>query len=187
MQSLARRLRATGFSIRMQGYAGVRGDPESVSASLQPAIAMADAVVAHSLGGLIALEILRSQTGASVRRVVCLGSPLQGSRVARALQERNMTWALGHSSNLLTQGCALPGPKGVEVGMIAGSTARGVGRLTRSISAASDGTVDIAETRWAGLSAHCVVPASHSGLLWSRAAACQTAYFLRHGRFLDSI
>lgn len=186
MRLLARRLTAQGYVVSVQGYAGVRKNAKLVRASLQPAFAQADAVVAHSLGGLIALEMLRAQADFPVRRVVCLGSPLQGSRVARTLRDRNLTWVLGRSSELLMQGCALPGPTSVEVGMIAGSNARGIGRMMRSISTASDGTVDIQETRWGGLADHRVVAASHSGLLFSREAACQAASFLRRGQFLDS-
>ncbi|KAG1251594.1 hypothetical protein G6F65_018284 [Rhizopus arrhizus] len=48
---------------------------------------------------------------------------------------------------------------------------------------ASDGTVALAETRLPGLSDHCVVRTSHSGLVVSPDAARQTAYFLRHGQF----
>ena len=41
----------------------------------------------------------------------------------------------------------------------------------------------VAETRLPGITDHCVVAASHSGLLFSSEAAAQTVAFLRHGRF----
>ena len=47
----------------------------------------------------------------------------------------------------------------------------------------SDGTVAVAETRLPGLADHCLVAASHTGLVFSRPAAGQAAAFLRHGRF----
>ncbi|KTF29418.1 Cob(I)alamin adenosyltransferase, partial [Xanthomonas vesicatoria] len=47
----------------------------------------------------------------------------------------------------------------------------------------SDGTVALAETRLPGLRDHCVVQASHSGLLRSPEAATQALAFLRSGRF----
>ena len=46
----------------------------------------------------------------------------------------------------------------------------------------------MARSRWKkpvcrGLAAHCVVPASHTGLVFSAHAARQAAHFLREGRF----
>ncbi|RBH04597.1 alpha/beta hydrolase, partial [Xanthomonas oryzae pv. oryzae] len=46
-----------------------------------------------------------------------------------------------------------------------------------------DGTVALAETRLPGLRDHCVMRASHSGLLRSPEAAAQALAFLRCGRF----
>jgi hypothetical protein len=46
-----------------------------------------------------------------------------------------------------------------------------------------DGTVAVAETQLDGLADHVVVPASHSGLLFSEEVARQAAAFLREGRF----
>ena len=59
----------------------------------------------------------------------------------------------------------------------------GLGSLLGAMDDASDGTVALAETRLPGLSDHCVVRTSHSGLVVSPDAARQTAYFLRHGQF----
>ena len=47
------------------------------------------------------------------------------------------------------------------------------------LQAGSDGTVGLDETRLPGLHDHCVVQASHSGLLRSPAAAQQVLAFLR--------
>ncbi|NMW24930.1 alpha/beta hydrolase, partial [Rhodanobacter denitrificans] len=46
-----------------------------------------------------------------------------------------------------------------------------------------DGTVAVEETRLAGLTAHCVVEANHTGLLFSQEVARLVAEFLRDGRF----
>ncbi len=59
----------------------------------------------------------------------------------------------------------------------------GLGSLLGAIGDASDGTVALDETRLPGLADHCVVAASHSGLVFSPEAARQTAAFLRDGRF----
>ena len=71
----------------------------------------------------------------------------------------------------------------MPVGMVAGNVARGLGRLITRFHGQSDGTVALEETRLPGLAAHCVVPASHTGLVFSTHAARQAAHFLREGRF----
>ena len=118
-----------------------------------------------------------------MRRVVCLGSPLHGSLVARNLgRHRATAWVLGRSRGLLQGGCP-PWQGQARVGVVAGTVARGAGRLLARFDGPSDGTVAVAETRLPGLADHCVVAASHTGLVFSRAAADQAAAFLRDGRF----
>ncbi|MFA4070238.1 hypothetical protein P2C71_15285, partial [Xanthomonas perforans] len=63
------------------------------------------------------------------------------------------------------------------------TVARGIGRWLAPLDGGSDGTVGLAETRLPGLRDHCVVQASHSGLLRSPEAAAQALAFLRTGRF----
>ena len=50
-------------------------------------------VVGHSLGGVVALRMLAKQTDAPAGRLVCLGSPLTGSRAAEFLHGQD--WAAG--------------------------------------------------------------------------------------------
>jgi len=182
---LARRLRAAGFDARIWGYPSVLGDPARASQALVGRLAGGPPVdlVGYSLGGLVALDALRLAPDLPVRRVVCLGSPLCGSCTARALCTRHWSsLVLGRSASLLRRG--LDGWAGnAEVGVVAGCVPRGVGRLLSSVDAASDGTVAVEETRMPGLRDHCLVPASHSGLLFSAAAARQATAFLREGRF----
>jgi hypothetical protein len=59
----------------------------------------------------------------------------------------------------------------------------GLGALFAGFSGEHDGTVAVAETRLPGLTDHVVVAASHSGLLFSAAAAQQAIAFLRDGSF----
>jgi pimeloyl-ACP methyl ester carboxylesterase len=182
---LARRLRAEGLQVRIWGYDSVLGGPERAARALvdslrgQPEVDL----VGYSLGGLVALQALHEAPELAVRRVVCLGSPLRGSCTARALCARRWSsLALGRSAQLLQRG--LDGwDGGAEVGVVAGCVPRGVGRLLSVVDLESDGTVALEETRMPGARDHCVVRASHSGLLLSPEAAAQAACFLRHGRF----
>ncbi len=134
----------------------------------------------------MALEALRREPGLPVPRLVCLGSPLRGSRSARALASR--AWlapVLGRSGSLLDRGCE-PWTGPTQVGMVAGNVPRGLGRLLTRMDGPSDGTVALSETRLEGLADHCIVSSSHTGLVFSRAAADQAAHFLREGHFLHA-
>lgn len=184
---LARRLRAQGFEVEVFGYPSILGGPEPAIAELIRTLQGGPPVhlVGHSLGGLIGMEALRRAPDLPVQRMVCLGSPLCGSHAARTLGGRWwMAPVLGRSGALLQAGCP-PWAGAVPVGMVAGNVARGLGRLFARFDGESDGTVGLAETRLPGLAAHCIVPASHTGLVFSAAAARQAAHFLREGRFRD--
>lgn len=181
---LAWRLRARGFEVATFGYPSVFGGPDVAVPSLierlrgEPGVSL----VGHSLGGLVALEALRQVPALEVPRVVCLGSPLCGSETARALAGHGWAAALGRSGGLLQHG--LPEWHGrAEVGLVAGSVPHGLGALMGALHGGSDGTVALAETRLPGLADHCVVRASHSGLVLSPEVADLTAAFLRDGRF----
>lgn len=182
---LARRLRREGFDVEVFGYPSILGGPEPAIAALIERLRSSPPLhlVGHSLGGLIGLEALRRAPDLPVQRMVCLGSPLCGSHVARSLGRRRwMAPVLGRSGTLLQAGCP-PWAGAVPVGMVAGNVARGLGRLFARFDGESDGTVGLDETRLPGLAAHCIVPASHTGLVFSAAAARQAAHFLRDGRF----
>ncbi|UNK56557.1 alpha/beta hydrolase [Pseudoxanthomonas daejeonensis] len=180
---MARRLRREGFATSVFAYPGAMAGPRIVLPALSARLRQADAVVAHSLGGLMTLEALRRDGFPDVARVVCLGSPLCGSGAARGLRTHLATgWALGRAGALLRRGC-MPWEGPAEVGVVAGTRAIGFGRWFARFDGPSDGTVAVAETRLAGLADHCLVDASHSGLLFSEAAASQAVHFLRQGRF----
>ena len=182
---MAWRLRRRGFVPRLFGYSTLRVDPavaiEALAALLHAQGPGPVHLLAHSLGGLIALDALRRHPEVPVGRVFCLGSPIVGSAAALGLQSRGWGWMPGRSGALLRAGVpALP--PGFEVGMVAGSRQVGLGRLFGHFEGAHDGTVAVAETRLPGLAAHAVIHASHSGLILSREAADLAAAFFRDGR-----
>ena len=185
LRPLAAKLRAEGFRTSLFGYSSVFDGPERAVPRLLERLRKepADALVGHSLGGLIALESLRQAPELAVSRVVCLGSPLRGSQTARNLATR--VWGrplLGRSAGLLQ--CGLECWDGTaQVGLVAGDVAHGLGRLFARFDGGSDGTVGLEETRLPGLADHCTVHSSHTGLVFSPDAVRQAAHFLRHGRF----
>jgi pimeloyl-ACP methyl ester carboxylesterase len=181
---LARRLSRAGFAPERIGYASVRGGPALAIRDLARAARRSPChVVAHSLGGLVTLAALEREPDLPIERVVCLGSPLCGSAAADGLARLPMIGAtLGRSRELLREGCR-PWQGRAQVGMIAGDRPLGLGQVLGRFDGDSDGTVAVAETRLAGLADHVVVPASHTGLVFSPLAARQAVAFLRDGRF----
>ena len=142
------------------------------------------------LGGVLALRMLANDAYAMPGRVVCLGSPLTGSRAAEFLNAQE--WA----ENIIGRSL----PAGVihaaanewashvceerEIGVIAGNVPLGFGRLFAEFEEDNDGTVAVAETRLDGARDHLVMPVSHKGLLVSSEVADQAAAFLKRGEFL---
>ena len=185
LQPLAARLRAEGFAPRQFAYPSVLGGPERAIPRLAERLRRepVQALVGHSLGGLVALEAVRQVPEAAVQRVVCMGSPLCGSGTARRLAAHPLTRPiLGRSAGMLQTGlCHWDGT--AQVGVVAGDVSRGLGRMFSRFEGLSDGTVGLEETRLPGVADHCVVHNSHTGLVLSRQAARQAAHFLRHGCF----
>ncbi len=184
-QWFAARLRAGGFQPEIFGYHSIIGGPGAAVPRLAKRLRDGGEahIVAHSLGGLIALEALAGDPALPVSRMVCLGVPLCGSGAAAGLARwpAASLW-LGRSADLLRRGC-VTWPATVEVGMIAGALPRGLGVFVARFEDANDGTVSVAETRMPALADHIVIDASHSGLLFSTEAAVQASAFLRNGRF----
>ena len=185
MRRFASRLREKNCSTDTIGYRSIVGSTASaVQRTLDRLRERPPTdIIGHSLGGLIALEALRADPSLPIARVVCLGTPLCGSGVAKAMSRRALTTLyLGRSAALLRAGC-IALPAGVEVGMVAGNRPRGLGALVARFDGAHDGTVSVDETRIPGLADHIVIDASHSGLLFSAEAVRQALGFLEHGRF----
>ena len=185
MHWFASKLSAAGYTPEIFSYHSVTDAPDTAVARLVERLQESGAhIVAHSLGGLIALQALCQSPQTPVRRVVCLGSPLRGSGAASGM----LRWAgaaamFGHSATLLRQGVQCWEGQ-AEVGVIAGRVPHGLGALFAGFAGEHDGTVAIEETRLPGLTDHVVVDASHSGLLFSAEAAGQAVAFLNNGRFL---
>jgi len=184
---LRRRLERAGFTVHLFDYASVMHDPDlSIAELLKRARALRGEkihFVGHSLGGLMALRALKQARDLSAGRVVCLGSPLCGSQVARSVASLpGGSLLVGKSADILRNGLRRwDGPH--AVGAIAGRMPLGLGFVVGSLSSPHDGTVSVAETRLPGLTDHCVVPATHLGLVFSDEAANQTVAFLRSERF----
>lgn len=146
-------------------------------------------LVGHSLGGVVALRMLASENPAPPGRVVCLGSPLCGSRAANALAGtgwgRKIIGHTLHAGVVHEPASQWAGPVTAtrDVGIIAGTKAIGMGRIVTKFTGDNDGTVAVEETRLPGARDHLCVGVNHTALVTSQLVAEQTAAFLRDGRF----
>jgi pimeloyl-ACP methyl ester carboxylesterase len=188
MAVLRRRVRARGFATRQFSYPSLRLGPRANAARLQRWLAgiEADTVhfVAHSLGGLVLRWLFQDFPNQRPGRVVTLGTPHAGSRVAAEIDRLpGMRRLLGASLMQGLRGDVPPWTGAREIGVIAGTRGFGIGRICTRLTPPHDGTVEVAETRLPGMTDFTPVPASHLGLLYSAAAARQVCAFLADGRF----
>ncbi len=120
-------------------------------------------------------------------RLVLLGTPLAGSQVARRLAALPVgRLLLGRSGPMLGAGLkGIPGDawEDRDCGMIAGTLALGMGRLTGALGGPSDGTVCAGETASGRLVDRLELPVTHTGLLFSTEVARQAVIFLSNGQF----
>jgi pimeloyl-ACP methyl ester carboxylesterase len=187
LAALRRRLEGAGFSVQLFDYASVIRRPDvSVDRLIEQTRAVQDRkvhFVGHSLGGLIALQALQRAPDLTQGRVVCLGVPLRGSAVARGVARLpGGPFVIGKHLGILCKG--IERWEGTQsVGGVAGRLPVGFGVAVGALASPHDGTVSVAETELPGLTDHVVVPATHSGLLFSQQAADQTIAFLRSARF----
>lgn len=187
LQLLKRRLRAQGYRVSCFSYAtNLRAHPvnaNQLAGFCRETCKGKFHLVGHSLGGLVILHMLGAHPEIRPGRVVLLGTPVKGSEVARRLVRSIPARALlGKAASPLAGGEPLF-PPGLSVGMIAGTSSRGLGRLVTSLQKPNDGTVSVSETLSCDLTDHVQVPVSHTGMLFSRAVAEQAANFIEHGAF----
>lgn len=185
MQPLAHGLRKHGLVPTVFSYDTLWVGPEPAMPALLETLQRTQAryVVGHSLGGLLALETLRWAPDLAVDRVVCLGSPLLGSQTAHQMAHHPVKqWALGRSREWLLRGLS-PWEGRAEVGVIAGTSPRGLGRWMATLEGSSDGTVLVEETRLQGICDHHELPLGHTELALSPRIVAPVARFLHQGRF----
>lgn len=195
MYLIKRRLeREFGFRALLFSYPSVRGSLDENAAALSNFIGDQDIetvhIVGHSLGGVLALRMLANDPDALPGRVVCLGSPLTGSRAADFLNAQ--VWAediIGRSLSAgVVETTASDWASHVcehrEIGVIAGNVPLGFGRLVADFREDNDGSVGVSETQLGGVRDHLIMPVSHKGMLVSSDVADQAGSFLRRGAFL---
>jgi len=188
---LRRRLAAQhGFQTHRFSYPTVRGAMSGAIERLTRFVDRIDAdqvhFIGHSLGGIVLTRYFQLANPSRPGRVVLLGSPLAGSRSARAVARHPLLRrVIGPLVNAeLVDDCD---PRtwqcGRELGLIAGTSPMGLGRFFARMQEESDGTVAVSETKLPGHTAHLALPVSHMGMLASSRVARHVGSFLVNGRF----
>jgi pimeloyl-ACP methyl ester carboxylesterase len=185
------RLRRAGFASTVFHYSSMQATLASAAAALAErlrGLGAAAHVVAHSLGGIVALEAFATAPDLPAGRAVLLGSPVQGSRAAQSIA----AWSFGPQilGPLAVAEIAQPRARrwvGTrEIGVISGSRSAGLGRFCADLPQPNDGTICVSETLLPGASAQLVLDVSHTGMLFSGQVADAVVRFLETGRFASS-
>lgn len=184
MALLGARLGRQGYAARLfdnQGRSPLEGNIERLArfAGDRPAH-----FVGHSLGGVLAMEMLQRHPEVAAASVVLLGAPVRGCLAGRRFGRLGLArWMMGHAqarwAEREAQWCR-PEPLGV----IAGTRPFGIGRaLGGGLPGPNDGVVRVEETAVEGMAAQALVPVGHSLLIASSRVAKLVARFLAQGRF----
>lgn len=195
MYLIKRRLeREYGLRALLFSYPSVRGTLDENATALANFIRKQELqgthIVGHSLGGVVALRMLANDAAAVPGRVVCLGSPLCGSRAADFLSQQYWADAIvGHSLGAaVIHTAANEWASHVceerEIGVIAGTVPLGFGQLVAHFDEPNDGTIAVSETELEGATDHLTMDVSHKGMLVSSDVVDQAAAFLMRGEFL---
>ncbi|WP_298609761.1 alpha/beta hydrolase [uncultured Thiothrix sp.] len=142
-------------------------------------------IVAHSLGGIVALQMLTCHAELPPGRLVTLGTPAKGSLIAHRLAKyRWFRPLIGLSFEGGLDGQGLPETLlQHEWGALAGTNPIGVGRIFGGIAEVNDGVVALSETYHPAQTAHRILPVSHSSMLFSKQVAQECLHFIRTGQF----
>lgn len=139
-------------------------------------------IICHSLGGLLTQKTLEMMDNPAqrIQKVISLGTPWQGASILTFMQKYKLDGVVGKSLEIL-----LPKTenqwqfKEIALASIAGKSSIGARLLfTPGKKIPTDGTVTINETQIKGMTAHTIIPISHTGLIFSNLAAQKALEFI---------
>ena len=190
MAAMAKRLRVRGHHVEVFSYPTrsdcLAGHADELHAFLSKNKVEELHLVGHSMGGLVILNMLSRFDDLPPGRVVLMGTPVKGASVVKRLQNLpGQKLMFGKARANLLQGFAYT-PLERETGMIRGTRALGLGRLTGKRDEPNDGSVTISETELDGLKDSLELAVAHSQMLVSVEVVEQVEQFLLHGRFRKS-
>ena len=182
MAVFAARLRRRGFEVHVFDYRGREPYEQNLEALARFSRGKAR-FVGHSLGGVLILDMLNRHPEVAADGVVLLGAPVRGCLAGRRLGRARLgRWMMGACRARWDERPASwtrPAPLGV----VAGTTPLGLGRMLGALPGENDGVVRVEETAIDGMTGRALVRQGHSMLIVSRQVCDLVGGFLASGRF----
>jgi pimeloyl-ACP methyl ester carboxylesterase len=188
MEYLAHQLKQNGFDAHTWSYPTMR---QSLTENAEHLAQYCESlgvkrlnIVAHSMGGLVAMKMLECSPAIQCERLLLLGTPYTDSAAARRLaQFPGGDWLLGRSIREWLDE-KRPRLQARQAGVIAGTRGIGLGALIGAdLPQPHDGVVAVEETAVPGITEHIAVHVGHTEMLFSSEVARQCCAFLRQGFF----
>jgi pimeloyl-ACP methyl ester carboxylesterase len=182
-------LRAEGYATHLFTYPSWRDSLADNARRLSAFVAQTPGsvihLVAHSLGGVVTLNMLAQEPDARIGRVVLLGTPYASCHCGFTIAATpGLSKMVGHTFEDWFSQPRPSLPPATEIGVIAGTRRISFGRLIPGLPKPNDGLVAVEETRVPTATDSIELHVSHTGMLVSSACASQIASFLRTGKFV---
>ncbi len=169
--SIAKFLKLKGYRVYRFGY---KTTTRPIDFNMQKLTAFVNSrkentvhLVVHSMGGILSMRSLPKirKTG----KLVMLGSPINGSTVAREMGKKKWTsWMLKHATEPLENGVVNPTAFRNSL-MIAGtSNSLGIARLVTKLPEPNDGTVALIDTQAYWINIHTTENTNHFRMLFHK-------------------
>ncbi len=193
MKRMKRSLIKAGYEVYDVNYASLSYKMERLSEQLREILTSMQGdfkeinVVTHSMGGIIARDVLSKNEFENMGRLVMLAPPNQGAKMADwLLGKAPLRYFTGPSGKQLrTDAESFARKAGVpkcEFGVIAGQRKGGKG-FNPFISEPDDGLVGVEETKMDGMKDFVVVRATHAFIMSKKETIRQTINFIENGEF----
>lgn len=184
-------LHAQGFAVRRFAWPswrdGMAGNVRLLSRFITGTPGDIIHLVAHSLGGLLSLQMLAQPCDPRIGRIVLMGTPYGGCHSGFAIAAiPGFSWVVGRSFEDWFSQPPPELPSTVCIGVIAGTRRVSFGRLIPGLPRPNDGLISVDETRLRSAMDSIALDVCHSGMLASRVCAAQVACFLKNGAFVHA-
>lgn len=182
-----------GYKVLNVNYPSTKLDIKSIVEYLKPSIMVFAKnlkkihFVGHSLGGIIIRALLNVEKPANLGKVVLVGSPIQGSELARKFKKfRIFKWIFGPAGIDLAlpskEMSAMFGKIDYEIGVIAGFNKYNF-LANLLLKEKNDGMVTIKSTQDQEISNHIIIETGHLRLAKNKEVIDKTIKFIKEASF----